>query len=64
MLAVLRAILQHLPPGRLRPKPAVLARDFKIIYVAPMKALAAEIVRKMSKRLSWLGIVVKELTGK
>ena len=37
--------------------------DFKIVYVAPMKALAAEIVEKYSKRLSWLGIVCRELTG-
>ena len=38
-------------------------KDFKIVYVAPMKALAAEIVTKMTKKLRWLGIVVKELTG-
>ena len=31
---------------------------------APMKALAAEIVRKFSKRLKWLSINVRELTGK
>lgn len=37
--------------------------QFKIVYVAPMKALAAEIVEKFSKRLSWLGIQVRELTG-
>ena len=28
-----------------------------------MKALAAEIVRKLGKRLQWLGISVRELTG-
>lgn len=37
--------------------------DFKIVYVAPLKALAAEIVDKMSRRLAWLGVTVKELTG-
>ncbi|KAK6532254.1 hypothetical protein TWF281_006446 [Arthrobotrys megalospora] len=37
--------------------------DFKIVYVAPMKALAAEVVVKFAKRLSWLGIEVRELTG-
>jgi len=37
--------------------------NFKIVYVAPMKALAAEIVEKMGKRLAWLGIQVRELTG-
>ena len=37
--------------------------QFKIVYVAPMKALAAEIVAKMSDRLSALGLTVRELTG-
>ena len=43
--------------------------DFKIIYIAPMKALAAEIVRKFSKRFGGdesdggIGIQVKEWTG-
>ncbi len=31
---------------------------------APMKALASEIVRKLGKRLAWLSIEVRELTGK
>ena len=35
----------------------------QIIYVAPMKALAAEMVRNFGKRLQPLGITVKELTG-
>lgn len=37
--------------------------EFKIVYVAPLKALAAEIVEKYSKKLKWLGINVRELTG-
>ncbi|EPX71127.1 ATP-dependent RNA helicase Slh1 [Schizosaccharomyces octosporus yFS286] len=41
----------------------VLKDDFKIIYIAPMKALAAEVVEKMDKRLKWLGIKTRELTG-
>lgn len=41
----------------------VAKNDFKIVFVAPMKALAAEIVRKFSSRLKWLGIEVRELTG-
>ncbi|KAA1125325.1 hypothetical protein PGTUg99_004087 [Puccinia graminis f. sp. tritici] len=62
MLTILRAISQY--GGLNLEKPAKgLRNDFKIIYVAPMKALAAEIVRKMGKRLGWLGAVVKELTG-
>lgn len=28
-----------------------------------MKALAAEIVRKLGKRLAWLRVKVRELTG-
>ncbi|XP_015759124.1 PREDICTED: activating signal cointegrator 1 complex subunit 3-like [Acropora digitifera] len=34
-----------------------------IIYVAPMKALAAEMVQNFGKRLASLGISVRELTG-
>lgn len=37
--------------------------EFKIVYVAPLKALAAEIVEKYSQKLKWLGIQVRELTG-
>ena len=33
------------------------------MYSAPMKALAAEIVRKLGRRLKWLSILVRELTG-
>ena len=42
----------------------VIKRDnFKIVYVAPMKALAAEMADNFGKRLAPLGIVVRELTG-
>lgn len=37
--------------------------DFKIIYVAPLKALAAEIVDKFSHKLAPFDIQVRELTG-
>ncbi|KNZ73815.1 Putative helicase mug81 [Termitomyces sp. J132] len=71
MLTILRVIDQHRSNfldssnddirGQLR---SSIQKDaFKIIYVAPMKALASEIVRKLSKRLSWLSIRVRELTG-
>lgn len=33
------------------------------VFSAPMKALAAEIVRKLGKRLAWLSVRVRELTG-
>ncbi len=35
----------------------------KIIYIAPMKALAQEVVEKFSSKLKVLNIVVRELTG-
>jgi len=35
----------------------------KIVYIAPMKALAQEIVEKFSEKLKPLGMVVRELTG-
>ena len=35
----------------------------KIIYVAPMKALAQEIVAKFTGTLGRLGLIVRELTG-
>ncbi|XP_061919735.1 activating signal cointegrator 1 complex subunit 3 [Entelurus aequoreus] len=58
MLTVLHEIRQHLQPG------GVIKKDeFKIVYVAPMKALAAEMTKYFSKRLEPLGITVKELTG-
>jgi activating signal cointegrator complex subunit 3 len=57
MLTVLREIKNNM-------EGAVIKRgNFKIIYVAPMKALAAEMVRNFSGRLAPLGITVRELTG-
>lgn len=35
----------------------------KIVYIAPMKALAQEVVEKFSSKLKSLDVVVKELTG-
>lgn len=37
--------------------------SFKIIYVAPMKALVQEVVKNFSKRLAPYGITVRELSG-
>ena len=64
MLTILRAISQNAHLVQHGTTTKLSSTDFKVIYVAPMKALAAEIVRKLSKRLAWLGVVVKELTGK
>ena len=38
-------------------------KAFCIIYIAPLKALASEIVDKFSSALSYLDIRVRELTG-
>lgn len=38
-------------------------KDFKIIYIAPMKALVQEVVGNLSERLHPYGINVQELTG-
>ena len=37
--------------------------NFKIVYIAPMKALVAEMVGNFSTRLEPYGIKVRELTG-
>ncbi|KAF9970658.1 activating signal cointegrator 1 complex subunit [Actinomortierella ambigua] len=67
LLTILRTLSQYCTPTPspdVDPKQYRIAKnDFKIVFVAPMKALAAEIVRKYSSRLKWLGIEVRELTG-
>ena len=67
MLAILNAISQNTIPNPIEEPDAsefiVNSRDFKIIYVAPMKALAAEVTEKLGRRLAWLGIQVREFTG-
>ncbi|KAH0666758.1 hypothetical protein KY290_028931 [Solanum tuberosum] len=37
--------------------------NYKIVYVAPMKALVAEVVDNLSRRLEHYGVTVKELSG-
>ncbi|EDW80628.1 uncharacterized protein Dwil_GK11465 [Drosophila willistoni] len=57
MLSIVHTIRCHLEQG-------LINRDeFKIVYIAPMKALASEMVENFSKRLKALQIVVRELTG-
>ncbi|KAH8889849.1 Sec63-domain-containing protein [Thozetella sp. PMI_491] len=67
MLTILHCVGQYLTPSPFEDHEtidfAVHAEDFKIVYVAPMKALAAEITEKINKRLSWLGIRCREFTG-
>jgi pre-mRNA-splicing helicase BRR2 len=38
-------------------------QSFKIVYVAPMKALVQEVVKNFSDRLSHYGVTVRELSG-
>ena len=40
-----------------------IRKDMKAIYIAPMKALAQEVVEKFSQRLKPLGLIVREFTG-
>lgn len=57
MLTIVHAIRSHTDQG-------VIHRDqFKVVYVAPMKALASEMVENFGRRLKPLGILVRELTG-
>ncbi|PSN49726.1 Activating signal cointegrator 1 complex subunit 3 [Blattella germanica] len=57
LLTIVHQIRQFIEHG-------VIKRDqFKIVYVAPMKALAAEMTQNFNKKLNCLGILVKELTG-
>ncbi|KAJ1843281.1 activating signal cointegrator 1 complex subunit 3, partial [Coemansia sp. RSA 2703] len=74
LLTILRTISQYCAPAvdlvawvgdgdKQRPAVRVDRAAFKIVYVAPMKALAAEVVDKYQSRLAWLGIRCRELTG-
>lgn len=56
LLSMLRLIQENFVDG-------VLNRDFKMIFVAPMKALAQEMVENFRKRLSPYQLIVRELTG-
>ena len=57
MMCMVQCVKQNLEAG-------VVKRDqFKIVYVAPMKALAAEMAAGFGKRLEPLGLTVRELTG-
>ena len=57
LLCIVQAIRQHMD------KDVIKKDTFKIVYVAPMKALAAEMTANFSKKLAPLGITVRELTG-
>ncbi|KAH7340050.1 Sec63 Brl domain-containing protein [Pyrenochaeta sp. MPI-SDFR-AT-0127] len=67
MLTILNTVAKNVIPNPSEESDAtdftVMTEDFKIIYVAPMKALASEVTEKLGKRLAWLGIKARELTG-
>ena len=67
MLTILNTISHNISPSPTEEPDAsdfiVNSNGFKVVYVAPMKALAAEITEKLGRRLAWLGINVRELTG-
>lgn len=57
LLTVVHCLRQHMNQG------VILKDQFKIVYVAPMKALAAEMTASFSRKLNPLGVTVRELTG-
>eukprot|EP00041_Stephanoeca_diplocostata_P037706 m.1438323 g.1438323 ORF g.1438323 m.1438323 type:complete len:1940 (+) comp25090_c1_seq3:91-5910(+) len=57
MMTVLRCVEQHIEDG------VIQKQNFKIVYIAPMKALASEMTASFGKRLQPLGLSVRELTG-
>ncbi|CAH2054677.1 unnamed protein product, partial [Iphiclides podalirius] len=57
LLTVVHQIKQHIEND------VIMKNKFKIIYIAPMKALASEMTASFGKRLRGLGILVRELTG-
>ena len=60
VLTVLKALKDTGMVNELHPPSATA---FKVVYVAPMKALVAEVVNNLKKRLQPLHIAVRELTG-
>ncbi|KAH8051124.1 hypothetical protein JL721_11220 [Aureococcus anophagefferens] len=57
----LRQLADCLPPWAVACFPK--STTHKAVYVAPLKALAQEVVDKFKERLAPLGMIVKELTG-
>lgn len=59
MLTLLQLINMHRDAST-----GIIDKDaIKAVYIAPMKALAQEVVTKFSERLAPLGLVVREFTG-
>ncbi|CAL8100461.1 unnamed protein product [Calicophoron daubneyi] len=58
LLSICQLLRSHLKPDSVLDLNA-----FKIVYLAPMKALAAELTATFSRRLAPLGVKVRECTG-
>ncbi|CAI2174252.1 1160_t:CDS:10, partial [Funneliformis geosporum] len=67
ILTILRTIKGYCFPEPLvqrEPQDFIIdINEFKVVYIAPTKALAAEIVKKLGDRLKWLDVKVREFTG-
>lgn len=63
VLTILRALNNAVPDEKLNSGDLSDLLSFKVVYVAPMKALVAEVVENLGKRLGALGLNVRELTG-
>ncbi|VDK81594.1 unnamed protein product [Litomosoides sigmodontis] len=57
LLAILNTVHSYMDNG------VIYKNDFKIVYIAPMKALATEMTMNFAKRLAPLNLRVRELTG-
>lgn len=57
LLAILRVVSNHYKNNYIK------LNDFKIVYIAPMKALVKETVGNFTQRLQPFGIKVRELSG-
>lgn len=57
MLTIVHQIRQHVENN------VIQLNKFKVVYIAPMKALAAEMAKKFGEALKPLGLTVRELTG-
>jgi activating signal cointegrator complex subunit 3 len=57
MLTFLQLVKQYVTSD------GMINKNFKAIYIAPMKALAQEIVTKFSQKLKKLQLIVREFTG-
>lgn len=60
MLTILRILGKHLDQEQVG---RISRGDFKIVYIAPLKALVSEMVGNFSQRLAAYGLTVAELTG-